>query len=117
MEEQKCVASNFFMAMSEKIELLKKGGEKFSLTKFTALLANQFQIGVSAGGNEKHFILSFQDDLFYLEAIAEEKVNGRPVFSKDDMTDYLLILANSGETPKGLQMFTKIKLLKDSVPN
>ncbi len=117
MKEQVCVKSNFFVAMSEKIELLKKSGEKFSLTKFTALLANQFQIGVSVSGNEKHFILSFQDDLFYLEAIAEEKVNGRPVFSKDDMINYLLILANSGETPEGLQMFAKTKRLEEIVPN
>ena len=104
MEEQKRVKSNFFVAMSERIGRLRKDGEKFSLTKFNALLADQFQISVMAGDKEKIFTLSFTDDLFFLDNIEEQKVEGRPVFYKDDMISYLLILANGGQIPGKLLM-------------
>lgn len=121
MEEQKCVKSNFFVAMSERIGRLQKDGEKFSLIKFKALLDNNFQIGVIANENEKIFTLSFTDDLFYLENVEDQKVEGRPVFYEDDMISYLLILANGGQIPGKLMMpdyeGSRMKHLEKVVPS
>lgn len=122
MEEQKCFKSNFFVAMSERIGLLKKDGEKFSLTKFKALFATNFQIGiVVAGKKEKIFTLSFQKDLFYLENVEDQKVEGRPVFYEEDMINYLLILANGSQIPGKLLMpdyeGSRMKHLEKVVPS
>lgn len=104
MEEQKCVASNFFVAMNEKIELLRKDGENFSLFNFKVFSVDSFQIGVIVHKKEKIFTLSFKYDLFFLENDEYQKIHGRPVFHQDEMISYLIVLANNGQIPRKLIM-------------
>gem|GEM_PF-5286349 len=65
---------------------------------------NNLQIGVVAHGKEKIFSLSFTHELFFLDNVEAKKVDGRPVFYKDDMVSYVLILANGGQIPGKLLM-------------
>lgn len=97
------ISSDFFIAMSKRIGLLKKDGLVFDLRHFSLSENNQIKITI-LGKEERTFTLSIEKNTFFLDNPEERKAGGRPTFMLDDMVTYLLILANQGQVIGKLPM-------------